>query len=171
MNTSKPYIVPSNTEKFERAAIKAKNLLKELEGLKLQAYECSAKRWTVGYGNTIINGEPVKEGLVITRDIAEELLGVEVNKIISQIKLDVSVICNHNQIAAIVSFIYNVGFGNWQKSTLRKEILKNPLNTLEINKEFNRWAMIKGSDGVHKRHNGLQNRRRKEIDLYFKPVN
>ena len=46
-------------------------LIKEFEGLRLDAYICPAGVWTVGYGST---GEHVYPGQVITEPEAEELL-------------------------------------------------------------------------------------------------
>ena len=44
-----------------------------------------------------------------------------------------------NQWDAIVSFAYNVGIGNFKRSTMAKKILANPANPT-IYHEFGRWV-------------------------------
>ena len=53
---------------------KGAELIKFFEGCKLTAYQCPAKIWTIGYGNTQYeNGKSVKKGDVITQERANEL--------------------------------------------------------------------------------------------------
>jgi lysozyme len=53
---------------------KGLDLLKSLEGLRLNSYLCLGNVWTIGWGSTQINGIKVKEGDVISVDFAEQLL-------------------------------------------------------------------------------------------------
>ena len=53
-------------------------IIKRAEGLRLEAYLCPAKVWTVGYGST---GPHVKKGMVITPGEADRLLAADVAKI------------------------------------------------------------------------------------------
>jgi lysozyme len=54
---------------------RGKALIKQFEGLKLNAYLCSANVPTIGYGNTYYpNGVKVKLGDKISQEQAEELL-------------------------------------------------------------------------------------------------
>ena len=46
------------------------NLIKQFEGCRLTAYQCSAGVWTIGYGHTAA----VKKGQTITKEQAEEYL-------------------------------------------------------------------------------------------------
>ncbi len=46
------------------------NVIKEFEGLRLEAYLCPAQVWTIGYGTT----RGVKPGMVITQEKADALL-------------------------------------------------------------------------------------------------
>ena len=51
------------------------DLIKEFEGLALEAYQDIVGVWTIGYGHTSDAGAPVvTEGLMITRQEAEEIL-------------------------------------------------------------------------------------------------
>ena len=50
------------------------DLIKSFEGCKLKAYQCSAMKWTIGYGNTFFeDGTPVVAGNAISQEKAEQL--------------------------------------------------------------------------------------------------
>ena len=50
-------------------------LIQEFEGMRLTAYLCPAKVWTIGYGHTSAAGAPtVTPGMNITRTKANEIL-------------------------------------------------------------------------------------------------
>lgn len=138
------------------------NLIKEFEGLKLKAYLCPAKVWTIGYGNTQYeNGLSVKKGDVITLERANQLFYLVVSKFASGVKLRLKKEVNQNQFDALVSFAFNCGFGNLDKSTLLKKVNSNP-NDETIRAEFMKWN--KGGGKVLR---GLTIRRTKEANLYF----
>lgn len=103
-------------------------LIEREEGLVLHAYQDIVGIWTIGYGTIRYpNGDKVKEGDIITKAQAEEYLWYEVNNkchvINSLIK---NVTLNQNQFDALVSFVYNLGAGALEKSTLLKVIRANP---------------------------------------------
>jgi lysozyme len=62
---------------------------------------------------------------------------------------------------ALVSFSYNLGLGNLDKSTLLKKVNANPSDAT-IRLEFMKWVN-KGSSF----EKGLTRRRKAEADLYF----
>ena len=62
---------------------------------------------------------------------------------------------------AIVSFVFNVGIGNFRSSTLLAKIRTNPDDN-SIMDEFLRWVYANG-----KVMKGLQKRRLAEMKLYF----
>lgn len=62
---------------------------------------------------------------------------------------------------AIVSFVFNVGIGNFKASTLLAKIRINPDDNSIID-EFLRWVYANG-----KVMRGLQKRRLTEMKLYF----
>ena len=131
-------------------------LIKRFEGLRLKAYLCPAGKPTIGYGHT----KGVKLGDVITEEEAEQLLLedlIVVENEINKHNLDI----NQNQFDALVSFVYNVGVGNFRTSTLLKKIKANP-NDKTIANEFKRWVYSNG-----KRLPGLVKRREEEAKLYF----
>ncbi|CAL7961368.1 lysozyme [Gammaproteobacteria bacterium] len=54
---------------MNKVILKAKELLKELEGLYLKPYKCSANKWTIGYGDNLeANGFTVDEAKLTSFD-------------------------------------------------------------------------------------------------------
>ena len=135
---------------------KAKEIIKEFESLRLQAYLCPAKVWTIGYGHT----KGVKKGMQITEEEAEELLREDMQEAIDVVdKLGVEL--TENQYNALVSFVFNIGGSAFAKSTIRRKILANP-NDKKIEDEFLRWVYADG-----KKLKGLERRREREAEMYF----
>ena len=131
-------------------------LIKEFEGLRLKAYKCPGGVWTIGYGHTA----GVKHGRVISEAQAEEYLKadlIEFEKYLNGLGLAI----NQNQFDALISFIYNVGTGNFSSSTLLRKVRANPQDN-SIMDEFLRWVYSKGRVLP-----GLQRRRLAEMKLYF----
>ena len=97
---------------------------------------------------------------VITLHEAERFLRQDVEfaeKEVNRHNLDI----NQNQFDALVSFVFNLGVGNFARSTLLRKIKSNP-DDPTIRKEFERWIYAGG-----KVLNGLVRRRKEEADLYF----
>jgi lysozyme len=138
------------------------NLLVELEGLKLNAYKCSANVWTIGLGNTFYeNGSKVKEGDKITKDEAYHLFYMIATKFEKTINDNLKIEINQNQFNALFCLCYNIGQVGFKNSTLLRLVNINP-NDGNIAKEFLKWNKIKGIPSK-----GLTNRRIKESALYF----
>lgn len=132
------------------------SLIKSFEGLRLESYLCPAKVWTIGYGHT----SGVKHGQTITEEQAEQflkddLLTFEKAVLAHNLKL------SQNQFDALVSFTYNVGGGNLNKSTLLRKVKENSKDA-SIRNEFMKWNKANG-----KALAGLTRRRKGEADLYF----
>lgn len=130
--------------------------IKKHEGLRLKAYLCPSGKPTIGYGHT----KGVKLGDVITEEEAEQLLREDLIVVENEINRH-NLNLNQNQFDALVSFVYNVGIGNFRSSTLLKKIKANP-NDESIANEFKRWVYSNG-----KRLPGLVKRREEEAELYF----
>ena len=138
------------------------DLMHFFEGCKLEAYQCSAKVWTIGWGNTFYeNGTPVKQGDKITQDRANSLFVFVANKFADEIKKLIKTNLSENQFSALVCFAYNVGTSNLAKSTLLKKVNVNP-NDPSIANEFLRWNKAGGKELL-----GLTRRRTAESKLYF----
>jgi len=138
------------------------DLIKNFEGLRLEAYLCSAKVPTVGYGSTFFeDGTKVKLGDKITKKRAEELLDFMVLQFANQVDKHIKVPLSENKFGALVSFAYNVGVSALSKSTLLKKVNTNP-NDPSIKMEFLRWNKAGGKILA-----GLTKRREAEAKLYF----
>jgi lysozyme len=140
------------------------NLIKLFEGYKAKAYLCPAGIVTIGFGSTMYtDGKKIKISDTINEQQGNELLMWELkNKSIALHGLNL----NQNQFDSCLSFIYNLGIGAFNKSTLKKKIVANP-NDATIKSEFMKWnkARVGGELMVLK---GLTRRRIAEAELYFK---
>lgn len=146
-----------------KASQKCVDLIKEFEGFFDKSYICPAGVPTIGFGSTMWNdGRKVKIGEKITKEGAEILLHWELNnKSIALMDLNV----NQNQADALLSFIYNLGIGAFNKSTLRKKVKLNS-NDPTIRDEFMKWNKARVS-GKLVELKGLTRRRIAESNLYY----
>lgn len=94
-------------------------LIKKHEGLRLEAYQCAANKWTIGYGHVILSGENLK---IITKQQAEELLMKDLSIAEKCVNENVKVEISQNQFDALVSFVFNVGCGAFKSSTMLKAL-------------------------------------------------
>lgn len=150
-----------NVEIKENKMIPSKNaidLIKEFEGCKLEAYQDVVGVWTVGYGTT---GPGIVEGLTITQATAEAMLKGHVNEIGLSLTDCVGNTLSQDKFDACVSFIYNLGIGNFKKSTLLKLIKEGKLK--EAGDEFPKWNKAGG-----KILPGLVRRREAERQLFLR---
>ncbi|HKM19362.1 MAG TPA: lysozyme [Aliarcobacter sp.] len=137
-------------------------LIKEFEGFSSVAYLCPAKIPTIGYGNTFWeDGRKVNLGEQISKAKALELLEYVANKdfaqkIFTHIKVEVS----QNQFDALVCLAYNIGVGNFVKSTLLKKI--NAGDFKGAGDEFLKWNKSGGVILL-----GLTRRRKREQELFL----
>jgi lysozyme len=132
-------------------------LIRDSEGCKLTAYQCPAGVWTVGYGYT---GMDIKKGVCWTQEKADECLLVTAMGVLNQaIKASpILETANMEKQAAIADFIYNLGIGNYSKSTLKKQV--NAGNWMAASSEIKKWNKAAG-----KELKGLTIRRQKEAAL------
>ena len=90
-------------------------LIRKFEGCRLKAYQCPAGVWTIGYGWT----HGVKPGDHWTQAHAEEMLIKGLDQYENAVQ---SAIGMHkttaNQFSAFVSICYNIGVGNFVKSSM-----------------------------------------------------
>ena len=132
------------------------NIIKHFEGCKLEAYRCSAGVLTIGYGHT----GNVHPSDLITQQQAEKLLKVDVERFCHGVKKSVKVRLNQNQFDALVSLSFNIGLGNFRKSTLLE--LLNDGDYLGAANEF--WKWRRGGGVILP---GLVRRRAAEADLFI----
>ena len=96
-------------------------LIKKHEGFRSKAYRCSANVLTIGFGHTL----NVKSTDVITKEQGEYFLRQDVEyaeKEVNKHNLNI----NQNQFDALVSFVFNLGVGNFARSTLLRRIKAHP---------------------------------------------
>lgn len=93
-------------------------LVREHEGLRLEAYQDTSGIWTIGYGHT----EEVRPGDCISRERAEQFLKADLAKAERAVARLVKVPLTDNQFSALVSFVFNAGEGAFAKSTLLRKL-------------------------------------------------
>ncbi len=104
-----------------KSSEKAYSLIRQFEGLQLKACRCPAGVWTVGYGHT----SGVEPGIAVTKEQAEAFLRQDIVAIENVVNAE-CLNLRQCQFDALVSFVFNVGGGNFRKSTLLKKIKANP---------------------------------------------
>jgi lysozyme len=132
------------------------DLIKSFEGLKLRAYLCPAKVWTIGFGST---GPHVVPGKVITEAQADELLQDDLDRFEKAVTRLVTVPLHQNQYDALVSFAFNVGISALEKSTLLKRVNAKLFD--QAAGEFQKWNRAAGRPLA-----GLTRRRAAEAALF-----
>ena len=130
-------------------------LIKKFEGCELEAYQCSAGVWTIGYGHT----KDIVEGKTISKEQAEEMLVDELHEYENYINKYVTVALSQNQFDALVSWVYNLGPANLKVSTMLKVLNKGQYE--EVPAQMKRWNKAGG-----KVLEGLIRRREAEACLF-----
>jgi lysozyme len=113
-------------------------LIKQFEGFKNSAYLDTGGVPTIGYGTT----KGVKMGQIITESKAEEYLKRDVSSAEVTVNKSVKVPLTQNQFDALVCFVYNVGSGNFNSSTLLK--LLNAGKYDQVDDQLLRWNKDNG---------------------------
>lgn len=138
------------------------DLVKHFEGLRLSPYLCSAGVATIGYGSTRYFGrERVSLGDVnISEGMADLMLQYDYLVRESWVKSVVKVDLTGNELAALTSWVFNVGRGNASKSTLLRKLNKGDYEGAAL--EFPKWRKAGG-----RVLNGLVRRRAMEQKLFI----
>ncbi len=152
------------------------SLIKRHEALRLKAYRCPAGVMTIGYGHT----GNVSVGDAIPIEVANSLLKHDLKSKEAAVN-KLGLVLTQNQFDALVSFVFNVGEGNFGTSRLRAKVMANP-NDPTIANEFRRWVYggdgsrngkdddgdgITDEPGEKQKLPGLVKRREDEAILYF----
>ena len=91
---------------------KGYDLIKQFEGLRLNAYRCPAGKWTIGYGHT----KGVKKGMYISEEVATHFLIEDVQRVEPVINSYNDIYhWTQNEFDALASFAFNCGTGNLKK--------------------------------------------------------
>ena len=133
--------------------------LRRSEGLRLEAYLCPGKVWTIGYGATRTLGKrPVREGQVITEATAEKLLLRDAQKTLGRIVKALRPDASDGAKVAFASLAYNMGTGRIIASKAMEHY--NARRMDEAERHFRQWRLIDGEPSK-----GLEARRDAEWRL------
>ena len=136
------------------------------EGVENRAYRDSAGVWTIGIGHTAAAGPPVPtSGMVLSDREVIEVFRRDIRKYEAHVKRLVKVPITHEQYCALVSFCFNVGPGNFERSSMLREL--NAGNYHRVPAKLMLW--VKATvNGKKKTLRGLVRRRRAEGRLFSK---
>lgn len=136
-----------------------RDFIKQFESLKLQAYKAveTEKYYTIGYGHY---GADVKKDMTITKEKAEAMFNEDIKPFEKEVN-NLHINLTQGQFDALVSWIYNLGQGNFISSTMRKMIVAGA-NDEEITDQMIKWVNSNG-----KPLNGLKKRRVAEANMFL----
>lgn len=100
-----------------------RGLIAKAEGFSDTVYQDAVGKWTIGYGHLVVPGDPYfpyGTQKTITLDDAETLLKKDTAIATNAVDTYVTVPLTDNQRAALISFVFNVGAGAFESSTLLK---------------------------------------------------
>lgn len=145
----------------------AVSVLVGVEGLSTKPYQDTGGVWTICYGETqgITSKTPTA-----TKEKCFGMLNTEAAAVADAITPFLPTILNSNQLAALISFCYNVGVQACKNSTLFLYINEGKMELVPA--QFARWKFVDGKDCTVKKNNcyGLVERRKAELTLFSKPV-
>lgn len=142
---------------IDAGLVRALAFLRREEALRLKPYRCQAGLWTVGYGHRC--GDDQQK---ITVEEAEAFLVADVLPVYEMVKTLPGL--NEDQRVALVSFVFNVGRGAFQQSTMRRRLAAGDL--AGAGAEFLRWVYIRSGAGMVV-SDGLTARRSRERLLFL----
>ena len=132
-------------------------LIRQFEGCRLKAYKCPAGVWTIGYGWT----HGVKPTDQWTQAQAEEMLVKGLDQYENAVQSAIGAhATTSNQFSALVSICYNIGAGNFVKSSMLRHHKAG--DYAKAADAFLLWNKAGG-----KVLNGLTKRRQAERALYL----
>lgn len=116
--------------------------------------------WTIGRGTTHIEGKPITEGMTCTEAQADAWCADDMRSAARFVLHCVKVPLNDYQLAALTSFCYNIGDGNFERSSV-----KDALDLKQYLLAANRLLAYDMAGG-HK-EKGLDTRRARERALFL----
>jgi lysozyme len=132
-------------------------LIRQFEGCRLKAYKCPAGIWTIGYGWT----HGVKPTDQWTQAQAEEMLVKGLDQYENAVQSAIGAhSTTNNQFSALVSICYNIGAGNFVKSSMLRHHKAG-----DYQKAADAFLLWNKAGG--KVLNGLTKRRQAERTLYL----
>jgi GH24 family phage-related lysozyme (muramidase) len=158
------------------------DLMHFFEGYRNKPYRCSAAIWTVGWGHAMYPDQLSlpnlrKEGYtglirsdyqlkgednrVWSKEELVDLFKVDINSFERGVlRLSPNLVGHQSKFDAIVSFAYNAGLGNYQRSTIRMKVNRSDWDGAA--EAFMSWTKAGGKEVA-----GLVKRRKAEIALFL----
>ena len=158
------------------------DLMHFFEGYRNKPYRCSAAIWTVGWGHAMYGDQlalpnvrkegytglirsdyQLKEGdaRVWSKDELVELFKVDINTFERGVlRLSPNLASHQSKFDSVVSFAYNAGLGNYQRSTIRIKV--NREDWTGASEAFMSWTKAGGKEVA-----GLVKRRKAEVVLFL----
>ena len=116
----------------------AATLAEGFEGFSAVPYKCPAGVWTIGYGSTRVKGLPVTASTpVVDKDTAHAMMVSDLYSAFCGVSKAVLIPLKAPEEAALIDFIYNVGVGAFNGSTLLQKI--NRHDFAGAADEFAKW--------------------------------
>lgn len=147
---------------------KGLELTKVSEGFVPHLYHDAAQYCTIAYGHLVklarcdgTEPEEFRKGLTVAQGTS--LLRKDMGKAERAVTALVKVDLTDNQYAALCDFVFNVGSGNFSRSTLREVINAGEFDRVAY--QFSRWVKAGGRE-----LEGLKIRRKKEIELFYEGI-
>ena len=120
-------------------------------------YICPGGHKTIGYGHIILENEDFSQ---ISKQQADSILRADFNKAIRV--LDANIKLDGSKKLAMAHFVFAKGIGSFNRSTLKKKILRNK----PIDNEITKWCYYTNSKGEKIKSQHALNIRKWELDLY-----
>jgi lysozyme len=161
---------------------KGEHLMHFFEGYRNKPYRCSAAIWTVGWGHAMYADQLAlpnvrKEGYTGLIRSDYQLKGEDnrvwsKDELVNLFKVDIDTfergvlrlsptLANHqSKFDAVVSFAYNAGLGNYQRSTIRMKVNRGDWEGAA--EAFMMWTKAGGKEVA-----GLVKRRKAEVVLFL----
>ncbi len=133
------------------------HLTEQFEGCRLVAYQDQIGILTIGYGHTA----GVYKGMTCTQAQAETWLMQDIDEAAHTVNRMVKARLTQPQFDALVDFVFNLGAGNFEKSTLLRLLNANSIRA--ASNEFEKWNRAGGIV-----RDGLTRRRFAEKNLFKK---
>jgi len=136
--------------------------IKKSEGFRSRKY-WDHGGWSIGYGHQIKKGEEYLLNRDINEEFARGFLLKDVGSALAEVKKTVHRPLNKGQMEALTDFVYNLGSGNFESSTLLKDVNAGDFDGAAD--QFQYWNKVL-ENGHYVANEGLSARRASEAALF-----
>jgi len=135
-------------------------LIAESESCRLTSYQCSAGRWTIGWGET----SGITQGMKWSQAQADKTFCASLTTFTNGVRALLTGMTDDAQISAMVSLAYNIGLAAFKTSTVLR--MHNQGKTVEAANAFSMFNKVR-KNGALVVEPGLVIRRSKEAVVYL----